>query len=375
MAKQAFMDPDDLVIIGLDTEHRDGDHPLYDPRAFKETSDRMVKNILLYGVQENVLVRREGGKALVVAGRQRVKAARAAKKIQQSAGAEHHVKVPVTEVHGDDKHIYGIMVTENELRSDDDILDKALKAARMLAMGMDDDEICLSFGRSKHTIEQWLTVANAAPELHAAYKHNKIGSMALFELAKLDRSEQVESLAIMMKTGEVQGSSEKITASAARKVRREVTGSSATDETTALAAPEVRPGADGTVRRNRRGHKQAKQQGVKRSWLRIALKTAAAEKLKVEYRRFMRWIAYGEAEPESWMHAFMEEASAELVDKAYARAERKAAAEAKGTSSEEPAPAETTAPPEGAAEGAGNKKSKKGKPAPSVDSTVTVPEA
>ena len=85
MAREVhYYDPTHLIIVGLDIEE-DGS-PLNDERATWDVDEPMVKNIMVYGIQQPVLVRREAGKIYVVDGRQRVKAARTAASRQDGAG-------------------------------------------------------------------------------------------------------------------------------------------------------------------------------------------------------------------------------------------------------------------------------------------------
>jgi hypothetical protein len=80
------VDPLDLCIVGgahalpeaergpLDSEHRKGDHDLYDVRIEEELSEEFVLSIDAFGVQQPVSIAKlEDGRPVVVAGRQRIR--------------------------------------------------------------------------------------------------------------------------------------------------------------------------------------------------------------------------------------------------------------------------------------------------------------
>ena len=313
-----YVDPNELIIIGLDTD--DGEeHPLYDERAFLETDNNLVANILVYGIQQPVLVSKEAGKLYVVDGRQRVKAARSAAERSESAG-EYAVKVPTRESAGDDKRVAGIMVSTNEQRKQDTALSRAFKAARLLDLIGDIDEVCLAFGRSKTTIRNWLSLAKADSRIHAAIKEKKLSTQAGVELSKLPREEQVEQLEKL----QASMTSGRISEAVAKKAVQEATGSNASDPNKAQTGLDP-AGGGGSGERDiedgqattpgEQSRKKAVQAGVKRTWLRKALKTEAAKDLEDEQRGVLEWIANGIREKGTWYDDFVWAAESELSDK------------------------------------------------------------
>jgi ParB family chromosome partitioning protein len=201
MAKQALnakrlnafsFDPDDLVIVGLDTT--DGpDHPLYDERIKLAVNPALVANIQVYGVIEPVVVAKSDDVVVVVNGRQRVRAARAANEQLRKAGCEL-VSVPVILRRGEDGHLVGVMISANEQRTDDELPQKLKKLERLLALGRSEDEAACAFGVSKQTIKNWLTVAEASPELRKAVISGQLPQTAALQLAQLPRAAQAEAL-------------------------------------------------------------------------------------------------------------------------------------------------------------------------------------
>jgi ParB-like chromosome segregation protein Spo0J len=188
-----MMDPDELIIVGLDT--KDGpEHELYDKRALLPLDEDFAKNVDVLGIINPVTITKIAGKPYVVAGRQRVKAARLAKKWQKARGDEFTIRVPCRNRTG--STLMDVMIAENEARIDDDIILKAEKAQRMLDRGRSLDDLAVIFKvKSKKTIQGWLAVATAAPEVKKAVIAGQITASAGGTIAKLDgREAQVEEL-------------------------------------------------------------------------------------------------------------------------------------------------------------------------------------
>ena len=78
----------------------------YDERALLPIDEALVLDIMDQGVLEPVLAIRKGGASIVIAGRQRVKAAREAKR----RGCE--ISVPVIFKRGDELRILGMTIAE-----------------------------------------------------------------------------------------------------------------------------------------------------------------------------------------------------------------------------------------------------------------------
>lgn len=306
-----YVDPASLTIIGLDTE--DGpEHPLYDKRAFWDVNKALVANILVYGILDPVRVRKDAGRLLVVEGRQRVKAAREAAARSDLAG-EFAVRVPTWESVGDDKRMAGIMISANEQRTADTALDRAFKAARLLDMLGDEDEVCNAFGRSKTTIRNWLSLAAADPTIHEAIRNKTLSTQAGVELSRLPREDQAAQLKLLSKA--MTGG--RITEAAAKEARQEALGSSASDPNKAAAAPGDRTESERDIETGQAttaGEKARKavQSGVKRTWLRKALKTEAAKSLEADQFGVLDWIANGFAEKGSWYEEFVWAAESEM---------------------------------------------------------------
>lgn len=219
-----LFDPDDIVLVTEKT------HPLYDERVNLPVNEWLVKNIMKLGVREPIEVRQNGtdaatGRLIVecVYGRQRVKAAREAnRRLREEGNSAELIKVPAKIVRGNDSTMTGVMISENEQRQDDDIVIKAQKLERYLALGntMEDAEVI--FGVTRDTLENWQRVLQLDPAI--LKKINRTGKrgggipmVVAIELADLPREKQVTALEEMEQKGLVAGA-------AAMDFVREVTG-------------------------------------------------------------------------------------------------------------------------------------------------------
>jgi ParB-like chromosome segregation protein Spo0J len=201
-------DPDDLIIVGLDTD--DGaEHALWDQRSALPVDEGMVLSILAEGVIVPVIIAKyvgkdeaSLGKAAVVDGRQRVRAAREAKARQVKAGATVTVRVEAKARRADDKRLALAGIITNEIRQDDGMLVKAEKASRLRAQGATIAEIAMAFGVSTKAIEQWFGLDEASAPVKKAVAAGIISPTAAAKIAKLDgRDAQEEALAEVVASG------------------------------------------------------------------------------------------------------------------------------------------------------------------------------
>ncbi len=193
------MDPNDLIVIGYDTD--DGpEHPLFDERAKLPLSEEMINSLMLQGVLEVVLVRKNGDKAEVVAGRQRVKNAREANKRLKKQGAEL-IHVPCMVRKGDDGMVMGVSISENEIREDDPLTVKASKLARYLGLGKSEQEAATVFGVSLQTIKNWGRLGDLDNSVIKAIEAGKIKPSAAWNLSDLSREDQKVELEKLLANG------------------------------------------------------------------------------------------------------------------------------------------------------------------------------
>lgn len=216
-ANAFLFDPNDLVIIGLDTE--DGEeHPLYDERIKLPVDMAQVKNVIAFGVIEPIVVTKEGDKALVVEGRQRTRWARKASEILKERG-EEPIMVPAIVRRGDESTLMGISIAANENRTDDNPMVRAFKVQRYLDRGRNVADAAVAFCVTTTSISNWLKLLDLCSKVQRAVAKEQISVSAAIELAGLPVAEQEAALDKLLAEGG------KPTAEETRKERKERDGS------------------------------------------------------------------------------------------------------------------------------------------------------
>jgi len=210
MAKQAIpgasrgtvflVDADLPVIIGLDTAHKEGEHPLYDERIKLPLQEGFVRNIQRYGNKEAVKIRKNGDVFEVIDGRQRTRAVREAKKRAEAAG-EIVPRLKVELERGSEEDQVGIMISLNELRSANSPLVKAHKACRLLASGYSENDVALMFNVSVQNIRLWRKLEELAPAVKSAIDKEQIAAHAAIKLHELSHTEQTVKLTELLAEG------------------------------------------------------------------------------------------------------------------------------------------------------------------------------
>lgn len=191
-----LFDPDDLTIIGLDTDDTAETHALYDDSIHAELDEDDIKNMDAYGVISPISIVKRDGKAIVVAGRDRVRRAREVKKRQKARGEKNLIKVPCVVRNGDDNFLMQIMDSENESRrGPTDISKKIQKIQRMLGRSIPKGDVARSFRVSEKTIDNWLALGEASKEIIRATSTGAISVSAAIKLARLPHDEQTKALA------------------------------------------------------------------------------------------------------------------------------------------------------------------------------------
>jgi len=166
-----FFDPEKLVLV------TDKASPLYDPRVHLPVSEPLVLNIMAMGVLQAISVAKntETGLVEVVAGRQRVKAAREANRRLVGRG-EQPVQVPALP-RKDTKpaSLAGVMVSENELREDDTPIGRAEKMVRLQALGRSNAELAVIFGCGVATVRSTMALLESTAAVRDAVQAGTIG--------------------------------------------------------------------------------------------------------------------------------------------------------------------------------------------------------
>jgi ParB family chromosome partitioning protein len=205
-ASVSVIDPDKLVIVGLDTHHESADadqsgHWAWEQRAFNAPDEDMVTEAMEIGIQVPILVVRDGDHPIVFDGRQRVIAAREANRRLREAGREP-IRVPFLIKRVDEGKATLIGVILNEHRIEDDVLTKASKAQSMLDMGLPVARVAASFRVDKQTIDAWVSLLSLHPDIKGRLRAGKIGITACARLATLSKDEQLEELEKLLASGD-----------------------------------------------------------------------------------------------------------------------------------------------------------------------------
>jgi len=196
--KLFLMDPDQLTIIGLDTPHKAGDHPLYDERIALPVNPESVQNVVFYGIKQAIIATQDGDKSVVVDGRQRVRWARAANDALRKRGAEL-LRVPVRFQRGEAGDLLGVLVSCNENRQNDDLMVKIEKAARMLNMGKVEKEIAVAFCVQPQTVRNWMLIYGTIPEVKEAIRLGKLTPSVGIRLGRESQEKQTLLLGDLLK--------------------------------------------------------------------------------------------------------------------------------------------------------------------------------
>jgi ParB family chromosome partitioning protein len=200
------LEPETLFLI------TDEKNPLYDPRVNLPVEDTLVQNIMYQGIIEPVVVTKQDDKVVVVAGRQRVRAAIEANKRLKEMGKET-LRVPCVVRRGDDTALFGVSVSENEQRRDDSPLAKAEKLQRYLNMGKSEEEATVVFGVTVQSVHNWLKLLELSAAVKKAVDTGKISANAAVQFHGLDREAQEAGLAELL-------SKEKPTGNTARRIAK-----------------------------------------------------------------------------------------------------------------------------------------------------------
>jgi ParB family transcriptional regulator, chromosome partitioning protein len=165
--------------------------------------EAMVQSILAHGVEEPLLVMRDGDKLKVVAGRRRrVHAIEASKR--QPKGSEP-ILVPVILVKGDEASIMEKAIIENFHRQNPSPLGTAKAMQRLIDLGRDKKRLAMIFNCTEQTVTNTLQVLDLAAPVQRAVESGKVAVTVARELHKLPREEQTTRLGKMLESGATKG--------------------------------------------------------------------------------------------------------------------------------------------------------------------------
>lgn len=173
-----WFEPETLILI---TDKAD---PLYDRRVELAPPDGLVRDIAFRGIVEPVIVTRRGTSAVVVDGRQRVKAACEANVRLKAAGRET-IKVPCFLRGGEDADLFGVLIAANEHRLSDGPMERARKAQKLVGMGRTADEVAITFGVSVTAVTKWLKIFDLPKDVRDRIEAGQLSVDAALQLRDL----------------------------------------------------------------------------------------------------------------------------------------------------------------------------------------------
>lgn len=197
-----------VVIIGLDTEHKRGEHHLWDERAAGiQLHEPLISNIRVYGVREAVKVNKvktgEGDDDYifeVVDGRQRTKMCREGARRAVKAG-EIPPLLKLEVGHDRAETQVGVMISLNAHRFDDSLMVRARQAADLIGQGYTRGDVANMYGVSKQAIANWVALTSLHKSVQAAIEKGAISGSAAGELKDVPLADQPEKLKTMVEAG------------------------------------------------------------------------------------------------------------------------------------------------------------------------------
>lgn len=196
------MNPDDLTIIGRDTAHKRGEHPLWDKRANNDPREDLVLAMMRFGWHGAITVVTDGDMTVVDDGKQRTIAAREANRRLEKAGEERRIHVIcLPPVKGEDAKKAAILAMMNEHRTVDDMIERARKMENLLRFDATIEEVAVAFGESEQTVKNCLKTLECHSDIIKAAERGEVAPSVLVTLSSLSRDEQLAEFEKMKADG------------------------------------------------------------------------------------------------------------------------------------------------------------------------------
>ena len=160
-------------------------------RKAPDISD-ILPSIRARGVQQPLLVRKNGGGYEIVAGRRRVFSL---KTIAKEGGAIEPVPCAVM-AEGDDAAALEASLIENVARLDPDDMARYETFARLVREGRSVEDIAATFGVTEIMVRRALALGNLLPDIREAFRQEEIDAQAIRQLTLASEAQQAEWLAL-----------------------------------------------------------------------------------------------------------------------------------------------------------------------------------
>lgn len=188
--------PEELVVVGYDTKHGPGEHPLYDERVegYRKNGidPAFVRNVRVNGVLQVIITRKDGDALQVNEGRKRTIAARLANK-ERIANGEEPMRVTVVVMRATDADAAIRTEIGNAGRTDDGPITKARKIARLRTLGNGESRIAIAMCLAEGELEKYESLLDLDEQLQDAVEDGSLSVSAGLKLRKLPRDEQVKA--------------------------------------------------------------------------------------------------------------------------------------------------------------------------------------
>jgi ParB family chromosome partitioning protein len=193
-SKIFLLDPDDpqLKIVGLDTDHKEGEHPLYDRRINLPLNEMFVQYMMMpdIGFDSVITVKKDGDDILVVKGRQRVRTAREANKRLKKAGRTP-LRIKCEFSRGDsDETSLAKKFGENAHRENDKPIETARNLHEFITSGRTDKEASIVFRMTEQNVRMLLKLLELDPSIQKAVQRGEVAASSVAPLAELSRADQ-----------------------------------------------------------------------------------------------------------------------------------------------------------------------------------------
>lgn len=181
-------------LLSPDIDSLEGEaHPLFDDRVFIPRKDSKIAATIKHGIATPCIVRKNGEMVEAVDGRQRVLDGRMANLALKKRG-EELLRIKCVVQRGSDKGAMATMVMANELRTADEIFNKAKKANRMQERGMDLDEIAEVFQVTTTAVRNWLKLLEMDDAVQKAARTGQVTVTEAIKWSKEERPKQKDLL-------------------------------------------------------------------------------------------------------------------------------------------------------------------------------------
>lgn len=188
--------PHALTIVGVDTD--DGpEHPLWQPGLTSDADEELAESLGLHGQMQPIVIRKNGPRIEVVAGRERVKACRLWN--DANTGSKILLQWRLAPRGIDDDQLIRLVIVENEHRRAKPLLWKAKMAARLVDQrNRPVAEVAALFQVSSETIREWLrTLASASPKLVEAAENGEVSAADVRKIADMTHADQDVALELV----------------------------------------------------------------------------------------------------------------------------------------------------------------------------------